>query len=68
MSVYIRFVQLLHDGVNFHIFRILGLLLLGLLGSIQFNVMVDAGSLVGLIFKTFIWIFSHDGGVFSDWR
>ena len=42
-----RFVQLLHDDGNLHCFCLPGWLLLKLLGSLRFNVSVDAGSLIG---------------------
>ena len=55
---------MLHDGVNFHCFHLTGLLLLELLGSLHFNVAVDAVSLVGLNPDAFRRRFSHGDAVF----
>ena len=64
MSVSIRLVQLLHDGVKFFPFRLPGRLLLDLLESLHFNVSVEADYSVVLTLEAFRWIFIHVEGVF----
>ena len=65
VSIYIRFVQFLHDMVNFCCSSLRRLLLLEILGTLHFNTAVDAGYLVGLNLEAFMLKFSHREGVFG---
>ena len=60
--------QFLHDCVNFSCVRLIGYLLLGLLGGLHFNVAVDADYLDGWIIEAFKWRFGYCVGVFVQFE